>query len=94
MHRSLDMLIVGQRMMHTLLESTHYTTIWENGKQGQELGPFLAHSLTLAIGSFIGDLDRLLTRPLWELSSRLSIDRSDDPPLYDARNAPTTNQSL
>ena len=94
MHRSLDMLIVGQRMMHTLPESTHYTTIWENGKQGQELGPFLAHSLTLAIGSFIGDLDQISTRPLWERYSRLIVYRSDDPPLYDATNAPTTNQSL
>jgi hypothetical protein len=54
------MLIVGQRMMHTLLESTHCTTNWENGKQGQEFGPFLAHSLTLAIGSFIGDLDQII----------------------------------
>ena len=54
------MLIVGQRMMHTLLESTHCTTNWENGKQGQEFGPFLAHSLTLAIGSFIGDLDQIM----------------------------------
>ena len=81
-------------MMHTLSISTHWMAIWQNGKQGRDFHPFLAHSLTLAIGSFIGDLDQISTRPLWERYSRLIVYRSDDPPLYDATNAPTTNQSL
>ena len=74
MHRSLDMLIVGQRMMHTLLNSIHYNTSWQNGKKRSGIWSISCPLLDLRI---LTHNQRRFIKPQYgSIRSIVPIDRS------------------